>query len=109
MVYTLIGGDGSPYSCKMRAYFRFRRLPFLWVSAMDHGEGAGFLDYAKHFPRLRARVIPILVRPDGTYANDSTFLIRELEERYRDRPSQPQHKGASLLSDALEDVSCFRG
>ena len=78
--YLLVGGDGSPYSVKMRAYLRFRRIPFKWVASMTL-QRAGAMNnfFDELFPELKAKVIPVLVRPDGTYANDSTLLILELE------------------------------
>ncbi len=54
----LVGGFGSPYSRKMRAVLRFRRIPFTWIlrgSPDDVG-----------IPEVPVALIPVLVFPgDG--------------------------------------------
>ena len=28
--FEIYGANGSPYSCKMRSYMRYKQIPFLW-------------------------------------------------------------------------------
>jgi glutathione S-transferase len=95
--YKLYGGGGSPYSMKMRAVLRYRRLPFDWVLIS---------------PDLRAElnhegppVIPILRLPeDGSLLVDSTPLCYLLEERHKERSIIPADPAIAFLSDLLEDM-----
>jgi glutathione S-transferase len=71
-IFRLCGGEGSPYSNKMRAAMRFRRIPHRWLS-YGGPEAAGS-------PEPRGpQLLPKLLFPDGRVMNDSTFLITELE------------------------------
>lgn len=104
-IYQLVGADGSPYSCKMRAVLRYRRIPFRWTPQWllrENGSQEAHQPFAL-FPKLKARVIPVLVRPDGSCANDSTPLILELEERFLERRLVPRAAGTAFLSALLED------
>jgi glutathione S-transferase len=96
--YKLYGGGGSPYSMKMRAIMRYRRLPFDWVLVT---------------PALRQQlqhdgppVIPILRLPeDGSLHVDSTPLAYMLEERHPgERSIIPDDPSLAYLSDLLEDM-----
>lgn len=104
-VYQLVGGDGSPYSCKMRAVLRYRRIPFRWTPQFllrdELGAPSDFLQ--QRFPALKAKVIPVLVRPDGSYANDSTPLILELDATFPDRRLVPAAPGLAFLAALIED------
>jgi glutathione S-transferase len=96
-MYTLYGALASPYSMKMRAVLRARRITHIW----SHGRVAQETASSK----VRAPVIPVLEYPDGTFANDTTPLIYDLEERHTDRSIIPADPGMAFLAHLLEDFA----
>jgi glutathione S-transferase len=96
--YRLIGGPGSPYSLKIRAILRYRRIAFDWLLRAQVG------DEVAH---IRPPVIPILHDPrDDSFRNDSTPLVEFLEEKHPDaRSVVPVNLGAAFLNFLLEDFS----
>jgi len=96
--YRLIGSNPSPYSVKMRALMRYRRLPFVW----EWRNPANMAETA----HLKPQVIPILQLPDGTFRNDSTFLALELEDRHPGQRSVlPADAAQRFLCLLLEDLA----
>jgi len=85
----------------MRAVFRYRRIPFIWKPQSLLGTQI----FDSHFPNLRARVIPVIIRPDNSYANDSTPLILELEQKFKFRKILPQNSGLAFLTLLVEDFA----
>jgi glutathione S-transferase len=98
----LIGAPGSPYSRKLRALLRYRRIPHLWIQqgSADAGE----------VPEVPVALIPILVfpGPQGDYreaAIDTTPLIRRLENEFRDRSVIPPEPAMAFVDALLEDYA----
>jgi glutathione S-transferase len=95
-MYTLYGALGSPYSMKMRALLRYRRITHIWK------DGAAARDALQ---QVKAPVIPVLQYPDGHFANDSTPLAYDLEERHADRSLVPPSPAHAFLAHLLEDFA----
>jgi glutathione S-transferase len=96
-LYRIFGALGSPYSMKMRAILRYRRLPHVWIApAIGKPEIA----------HVRPPVIPVIQFPDGEYHVDSTPMIDALERTHPGaRSVVPADPGLAFLAYLLEDFA----
>ncbi len=97
--YRLIGSNGSPYSRKLRAILRYRRLPYIWVLRTERNQ-ASFAD-------LRPPLIPVLETPDGGQRLvDTTPIAYMLEKRHPGHRSvMPEDPARAFLSHLIEDMA----
>ncbi len=96
----LVGAPGSPYSRKLRAVLRYRRISHRWILRNSKDD--------RDIPPVRVPVIPVLVFPGeggapDTAANDTTPLIRRLEELYPERAVIPRDPALAFVDALIED------
>ena len=97
MTYRLFGALASPYSVKMRALLRYRRIPHVWIEEAHRRQQA--------LGEVRVPVIPVLEYPDGRFANDSTPLIFDLEKRHAGRSVIPADAAFAFVACLMEDFA----
>jgi glutathione S-transferase len=97
----MIGAPGSPYSRKLRAVLRYRRIPHAWLQ-----RGA---PEAQGLPRPKVELLPqlIVAGPGGGLEarTDSTPLIRELERSHPGRSVIPSDPVLAFVDALLEDYA----
>ena len=94
----IVGAPGSPYSRKLRAVLRYRRIPHVWVQRGSRENQA--------LPRPRVELLPQLVFPGAQEAlTDSSPLIRRLEGMTTERSAIPDDPALAFLDALLEDYA----
>jgi glutathione S-transferase len=95
----VLGIHGSPYSRKLLAALRYRRLPYAWI-VTDSPEARGL-------PRPAVGLLPQLfvTNEDGAVVavTDSTPILRDLDRRHADRRVRPPDPVLALIDALLED------
>ena len=96
--YRIVGALGSPYSMKMRAIFRYRRLPHIF----EMRNGA----VEKEVAHVRPHLMPMVRGPDDDeWRVDTTPIIYELETRTADRSILPEDPANRFLAELIEDFA----
>lgn len=93
--YRIFGAEMSPYSVKVRAYFRYKDIPHEWLSRRTNEEE--FQKYA------RLPIVPLVVTPDGKGIQDSTPIIEKLDEAFPEPSIHPEEPALNFLSALIEE------
>lgn len=95
---TLSGVPGSPYTRKMLAVLRYRRIPYRLLLGSHGGVG---------LPIPKVSLLPTFYFPDRDgqpeAVTDSTPIIRRLEAMYPSRSIRPSDPALALVDALLED------
>ncbi|MEQ8691589.1 MAG: glutathione S-transferase C-terminal domain-containing protein [Pseudomonadales bacterium] len=90
------GSPGSPYTRKMLAVLRYRRIPYRYLQAADDA-----------LPEPKVKLIPVFYFPDEQgelqAEVDSTPIIARLEAEYQGRSVLPDEPAIALINALLED------
>ncbi len=92
----LFGSELSPYSVKVRSYFRYKGLPHDWLPRTPANQ-AEFQKYAK------LPLIPLVVGGDGQAIQDSTPIIEHFEAAIREPSIVPDDPALVFVSALLEE------
>lgn len=96
--YRIFGMELSPYSVKVRSYFRYKGIPHEWI-VRDMANMAEFQKYAK------LPLIPLVVTPEGEGIQDSTPIIEKFEKLYPEPSIHPPARELEFLSALIEEYA----
>lgn len=94
--YRVFGSENSPYSIKVRSYFRYKGFDHAWV-VRDQSQMEEFSKYAK------LPLVPLVVDSDGQAIQDSTPIMEKLEAANPEPPFQPADEALAFISALLEE------
>ncbi|MXW54980.1 MAG: glutathione S-transferase family protein [Gammaproteobacteria bacterium] len=96
--YLIVGAEESPYSVKVRSYFRYKNIPHTWKTRAESAEL-----FAQH---AKLPLIPLVVTPDSTGIQDSTPIIERMEATIPEpsiHPAEPVCRFVSILLEEFGD------
>ena len=94
--YRIFGAEVSPYSVKVRSYFRYKGIPHEWIVRSAETQ-AEYQKYAK------LPLIPVVVTPDDRGLQDSTPILETLEAVFPEPSIHPPEPEAAFVSALLEE------
>jgi glutathione S-transferase len=94
-LYRIFGAEMSPYSVKVRSYFRYKAIPHQWILR----NAASQAEYEKH---AKLPIVPLVVTPDSIGIQDSTPIIDQMEKLFPEPPIHPQGV-AGFISALIEE------
>ena len=94
--YRIFGSELSPYSVKVRSYFRYKGIDHEWVPR-NFSNMEEFRKYAK------LPLIPLVITPDDAGPQDSTPILEKLEALFPESSIHPADPTLAFLSALLEE------
>ncbi len=96
MAYKIFGSELSPYSVKVRSFFRYKKLPHEWILRSPAVQ-AEFQKYAK------LPLVPLVVTPEGEGVQDSTPILERFEASTPEPSTVPGDPALAFVSALLEE------
>ncbi len=96
MTYRIYGSELSPYSVKVRSFFRYKKLDHEWIPRSPAVQSE-FQKYAK------LPLVPLVVTPEGEGIQDSTPILERFEASHPEPSVTPDHPALAFVSALLEE------
>lgn len=96
--YLIYGVEMSPYSIKVRSYFRYKGIEHQWIIRSTANKSE-FEAYAK------LPIIPLVVTPDKQAIQDSTPILEKMEMLFPSPAAIPSDPVLAFLSHLLEEYA----
>jgi glutathione S-transferase len=96
--YRIFGSELSPYSVKVRSYFRYKGIPHEWILRSPAVQEE-FKKYAK------LPLIPLVVTPQQDGMQDSTPIIEKMEQLVPEPTIYPEDPALRFVSALLEEYA----
>ena len=94
--YRIFGVELSPYSVKVRSYFRYKAIPHRWIIRNADSQ-------AEYQECAKLPLVPLVVTPNGEGLQDSTPLIERIESIHPQPTIYPADPIAAFISALLEE------
>ncbi len=94
--YRIFGVEMSPYSVKVRSYFRYKGIAHKWIPRNQDKQG----EYAKY---AKLPIVPLVVTPQDEGIQDSTPIIDRVEAQHPQPSIHPGDPVAAFISVLLEE------
>ena len=94
--YRIFGSEMSPYSVKVRSYFRYKGLPHRWILRNAETQG----EYQKY---AKIPIVPLVVTPDDQGIQDSTPIMERIDAVQPEPTTHPSDPVAAFVSTLLEE------
>lgn len=96
MTYSIYGSELSPYSVKVRSFFRYKKLNHEWIPRSPAVQSE-FQKYAK------LPLVPLVVTPEGEGIQDSTLILELFEASHTEPSVTPADPALAFVSALLEE------
>src|ERR1700675_4892449 len=95
-VYRIFGMELSPYSVKVRSYFRFKGIPHRWII-----RGAANEEEFRRYAKLP--LVPLVITPEGAALQDSTPILEHFERLFPEPSIHPPEAALAFVSALIEE------
>ncbi len=94
--FKIFGAEESPYSVKVRSYFRYKGIPHQWTPRSMET----MAEYQKY---ARLPIVPVVVTPEDEALQDSTPILEAIESRFPTPATHPPSVALRFISELLEE------